>query len=325
MSCDVPQGRAYDLVGFGIAAVDDIVQLAQFPERDTKVPVAAIERHGGGQCTTALVAGARQGLKCAYMGLLGRNELSDFMRTMLRREGIEVAAEGPYPDAKPYYSIILLDRSTGDRTILYSGDGVRGPSPEDISQKLIANSRALLVDQIGPAGALQACRYARECGTQVVGDFERADDELLLQAMSLTDHLIVPLRMAREVTGCCDAVEAVSKLAQPGRACTAVTDGSRGCWFIAGRSAVGHQPSFPVDVVDTTGCGDVFHGAYAAALLMGMPADQCIRYAAAAAALKATRYGAQQGIPDRAAIGSFLMDPSPHSPAGSAHIATRER
>ena len=63
MSCDVPQGRAYDLVGFGIAAVDDIVQLAQFPERDTKVPVASIERHGGGQCTTALVAGARQGLK----------------------------------------------------------------------------------------------------------------------------------------------------------------------------------------------------------------------------------------------------------------------
>jgi sugar/nucleoside kinase (ribokinase family) len=317
MSAKALLSRTYDLVGFGIAAVDDVVQLAEFPEPDTKVPITLIERHGGGQCTTALVAAARQGLKCAYAGLLGRNELSEFTRTVLQREHIEIVSPIRYPDAKPYYSIILLDRSTGERTILYSGEGVRGRDPEDISEDLIADSRALLVDQLGPAGTLHACNLARKWGTQVIGDFERADDERLREAMLCTGHLIIPMRLAREVTGCGDPKEAVSKLAQPGRACTAATDGSRGCWFITGQGGVVHQPCFPVDVVDTTGCGDVFHGAYAAAMVREMIPDQAIRYAAAAAALSATQRGAQRGIPDRAGVERLLANTS------SRYIAKR--
>jgi len=310
MRPDAPRSRAYDLVGFGIAAVDDVVQMAKFPEPDTKVPITRIERHAGGQCTTALVAAARQGLRCAYAGVLGRNELSEFTRNALQNERVEMLSEIRYPGAKPYYSIILLDGSTGERTILYSGDGVRGPEPEDISEELIANSHALLVDQLGPAGTLRACNLARKRRTQTIGDFERADDERLREAMLRTDHLIIPLRLARQVTGCEDPEEAVSKLAYPGRECTAVTDGSRGCWFVAGSGGVIHQPSFPLDVVDTTGCGDVFHGAYAAAIVRGMPPDSAIRYAAAAAALNATQRGGQQGIPDRPAVERFLADPS---------------
>lgn len=323
MSLEALHSRAYDIVGFGIAAVDDVVQMAKFPEPDTKVPITRIERHAGGQCTTALVAAARQGLRCAYAGLLGRNELSEFTRNALQRERVEMVSEIRYPDAKPYYSIILLDGSTGERTILYSADGVRGPEPEDISEELIANSRALLVDQIGPAGTLLACNLARKWGTKTIGDFERADDERLRDAMLLTDHLIIPLRFARQVTGCQNPEEAVSKLAHSGRDCTAVTDGSRGCWFIAGDGGVVHQPSFPLDVVDTTGCGDVFHGAYAAAMVIGMPPDRAIRYAAAAAGLNATQRGGQQGIPDRAAVERLLADPWLRHPSKGAPCPIR--
>ena len=84
--------RHYDLVGFGIAAVDDIVHLPGFPERDTKVPITRIERHGGGQCTTALITAARQGLRCVYGGLLGDDDLSEFTRTALRRDHVEAVA-----------------------------------------------------------------------------------------------------------------------------------------------------------------------------------------------------------------------------------------
>lgn len=300
------QNRVYDLVGFGTAAVDDIVQLATFPERDTKVPITRIERHGGGQCTTALIAAARQGLRCVYGGLLGRNELSEFTRNALRRNRVEIPFEIRYFDASPYYSLVLVDCSTGERTLLYSDCGVRGPSPEDISEDVISNSRMLLVDQLGPAGTLHACRLARRWGTQIVADFERADDEQLRQAMFITDHLIVPLRLARSVTCCNDPAAAVRELARPERACTAATDGNRGCWFIAGRNDIVHQPSVRVNVVDSTGCGDVFHGAYAAAIIMHMSPAVAIRYATAAAALKATRWGAQEGIPDRTAIEAFL-------------------
>ena len=298
--------RHYDLVGFGIAAVDDIVHLPGFPERDSKVPITRIERHGGGQSTTALITAARQGLRCVYGGLLGDNDLSEFTRTALRCDQVEVEPKANYPEARPYYSIVLVDTSTGERTLLYSTSGVRGPGPEDISEELISHSRMLFVDQLGPAGTLCACRLARKWGTQIVADFERAGDDLILQAIPLIDHLIVPLRLARELTGYADAPAAATELARTRRICTAVTDGSRGCWFIEQGNDVVHQPSLPVEVVDTTGCGDVFHGAYAAAILLEMSPADAIRYAAAAAALKATRPGAQQGIPNRAVVEAFL-------------------
>jgi sulfofructose kinase len=302
--------RTYDIVGFGIAAVDDFVELAEFPEEDTKVPIVAMERLAGGQSTVALVAATRQGMRCAYAGVLGRNELSDFTRNALKEAGVEIASEVRFPDAKPYYSIVLLDRSSGNRTLLYSGEGVRGPSAEDISEELIADSCALLVDQLNPAGTLQACTLARKLGTQIIADFERIDDERLREAMLLTDHLIIPLRLARQLTGCSDPGEAVTQLARSVRACTAATDGSRGCWFVAGEKSVAHQSGFPVTVVDTTGCGDVFHGVYAAAVVKGMTPCEAIRYAAAAAALNATKRGAQKGIPNTLAVERLIAESS---------------
>jgi sulfofructose kinase len=314
MGVETLQGRTYDLVGFGIMAVDDLVQLAKFPEPDTKVPITLIERHAGGQCGTALVAAARQGLRCAFAGLLGDNQLSDFTRTALEREHVEIVSGIRFPDARPYYSIILLDSSTGERTILYSGNGLRSPDPSDISEELIGNSRALLVDQLGPAGTLHACKLARKRGSQIIADFERVDEAQLLEALPYVDHLIIPLRLARDLTGCTDPREAVNELARSGRACTAATDGSRGCWFKAGKGDVVHQPSFPVEVVDTTGCGDVFHGAYAAAIVRGMLPDKAIQYAAAVAALKATHRRGQVGIPGRMAVEKFLADHLPSVP-----------
>lgn len=306
MGTEIQQRRNYDVAGFGITAVDDIVQLGKFPEPDSKYPIELLERHAGGQCGSALVAAARQGAQCVYAGILGRNELSDYVRASLHRERIKIAAQIRYNEAKPYYSIILLDGSTGDRTILYSPDGVRGPEADDISESLISESRAIVVDQLGPGGTLQACKLARKWGTKIIADFERIDDDRLHEAMQYIDHLIIPLRLARQLTGCTEPRDALCGLANPGRACTAVTDGSRGCWFRKEHEAVQHQPSFRVDVVDTTGCGDVFHGAYAAVIASGMPPKKAIEYAAAVAALSATQRGGQTAIPDRNAVEGFL-------------------
>jgi sulfofructose kinase len=297
--------KQFDVCGFGIAAVDDVVELDRFPAPDTKVPVLSIERHGGGQCTTALVAAARLGLKCAYAGLLGRNEHSQFTLSLLEQEGIEYQAEIRYPEAGPYYSIVLLDRSTGERTLLYSSSHVRPPAPGDIDESLIAGSRALLVDQLGPAGTLQACRHAQRWRVPVIADFEQTSDEDLREAMTLVDHLILPARVAEELTGRRDPAEAVQSMAATKRACTAVTDGRKGCWFVAGDAKVRHQPAFEVEVVDTLGCGDVFHGAYAAGIVSSMSPESAIRYAAAAAALKATRKGAQSA-PDHQEVETLL-------------------
>jgi len=304
----MPTGRQIDLLGFGIAAVDDVVELSEFPRPDSKAPVLSIERCGGGQCTTALVAAARLGMKPYYAGLLGRNELSEFTREVLKREGVGFPEETTYEEAQPYYSIILMDRSTGERTILYSGERVRGPGPQDIREELILAARMLFADQLGPEGTRHACQLARKHRIPIVADLERVDCDALRDVLELATDLIFPLRMGRELTGETDPAAALKQLARPGRNCTALTDGQRGCWFIAGDGlgTVEHQPAFPIRAVDTTGCGDVFHGAYAAARLCGTAVAAAIRFAAATAALKATRKGGQAGIPDRAAVESFL-------------------
>jgi sugar/nucleoside kinase (ribokinase family) len=168
----------------------------------------------------------------------------------------------------------------------------------------------LLVDQLGPEGTLYACEVAKRCATQIVADFERLDHECLWQAMRLVDHLILPMRTAREITGCSDPSLAVRELARTGRICTAATDGPNGCWFITcDCETIKHQPAFQVDVVDTTGCGDVFHGAYAAAIARNLAPELAVRYAAVTAALSATQRGGQAGIPSLKAVEQFMADP----------------
>jgi sugar/nucleoside kinase (ribokinase family) len=298
--------KSIDLYGFGIAAVDDLIEIEGHPEPGTKIPVLARQRQGGGLCTTALVAAARLGLRCRYDGLLGRNELSDFVREGLRREGIALEEEVRYPDAEPYHSAIVIDRGSGERTILSYGGKVVAPGPEDVHEERIRASRALFVDHLGPAGVKRACDVARNCGVPVIADIERINDEIAA-LLPRIDHLILPLALARQYTGAESPEQVVLGLAGAERACTAVTDGERGCWFSEGDGGeVRHMPAFSVNVVDTTGCGDVFHGAYAAGVVWGWSVEQSIRFASAAAALKATKPGAQLGAPNRVAVERFL-------------------
>ena len=89
-----------------------------------------------------------------------------------------------------------------------------------------------------------------------------------------------------------------------------VTSGAKGCWFTGAEAQATtlYQPAFPVEAVDTTGCGDVFHGAYASALARGLGIRERVRLAAAAAALKATRPGGQAGCPTLAEVEAFMKE-----------------
>ncbi len=273
--------------------MDEIVAVAEFPHRDAKTPALSIRRRLGGQCAVALAAAARLGVRSFYAGALGANDASDFVRTELARYGVRLPPESAHPDARPYYAVILADQSTGERTILYSGDHVHPAAPEPA---LILETRMLFFDQLGP---LESARIAHRNGIPVIADLERVPSAEFLQ---LSTHLILPFRVAATLTGCSEPADAVIELAQPPRPLTAVTCGERGCWFTTPGEPARHQPAFPAQAADTTGCGDVFHGACAAALLDGLEAPEAIRFAAAAAALRA----AGNLFPNRTAIAQLL-------------------
>jgi sugar/nucleoside kinase (ribokinase family) len=142
----------------------------------------------------------------------------------------------------------------------------------------------------------------------VVADFESDEGPAFADLLTLVDHLILSRDFAAKLTGLAEPAAAAERLWTDQRQAVVITDGAAGCWYLGSgpRRPARHQPAFAVRAVDTTGCGDVFHGAYAAGLVAGMTLEERLRFAAAAAALKATRCGGQGGIPDRAAVEAFL-------------------
>jgi sugar/nucleoside kinase (ribokinase family) len=309
-----------EIIGLGAVAVDDILYLDRFPEPDSKIVIRGSERRAGGLAGTALVAARRMGRTCAYAGTLGSDELSRFIVEGLAAEGVSVEHLVRRDPAPPFHARILVETSGNTRTILLDTRGVLGASVEGPPERLIRTAVALLVDQVGLEGMVRAAGIARAAGVPVVADFERVSGGLFPKLLALVDHLILPDGFAREISGAADAPSAVRALWAPGRAAVVVTRSGDGCWYMSAEEPgrLYHQPAFRVSEVDTNGCGDVFHGVYAAALGNGTSAAQRIRLASAVAALKATKAGGQKAIPDRAAAERFLAERVGEAPRSAA-------
>jgi sulfofructose kinase len=299
-----------DVLGLGAVAVDDILFLQEFPRPDSKMPILRHERRAGGLAGTSLVAARRMGCACAYAGTLGDDELSRFIVDGFAAEGVSVAHLVRRAGCPPFHSTILVDTGTTTRTILYDGTGVVGADPRLPREEVIRSARVLMVDHIGMEGMVRAAGIARAAGIPVVADLERESGELFPALLALVDHLVVPFDFAARLGGATDGPAIVRALWAADRAAVVVTKSGEGAWYMTAEEPghVLHQPAFAVTAVDTNGCGDVFHGAYAAGLAGGMDAGPRIRFASAVAALKATRPGGQQGIPLRAEAERFMAE-----------------
>jgi sulfofructose kinase len=298
--------KQFDVLGLGCAAVDEILYVERFPRADEKMRVLRRERHCGGLTATALVAASRLGARCAFAGTLGFDEGSEFVLETLRREHVEVRHVVRRQGSGPVRSVIIVDERRGTRNVFASLDGVRGANPSLPSRVVIESARVLLIDHFGIAGNIRATGIARRAGIPIVSDFENGQAPGFPKLLSLVDHPVFSQRMAEELTGESHAGRAAKKLVGRGRAFVTVTCGERGVWCAAGDEAARHFPAFAIKAADTTGCGDVFHGAYAVALAEGLAVEERIRFASAAAALKATKHGGQEGIPTRASVEKFL-------------------
>jgi sugar/nucleoside kinase (ribokinase family) len=246
--------------------------------------------------------------------VLGEDELSRFSLAELEKEGVDCAHVLHREGARPFHSVILVVPSNGQRTVLSCNGGVQPLLASELDERLIADCRVMFVDHTAGEGGLAAARLAQTHGAVVVADIEArrgmAVDALLEEA----DHLIVGALFASQVTGEARAKDACRVLAawRRGSACTAITAGEAGCWFIEDAlgaemdGVVRHVSALKVQVVDTTGCGDVFHGAYAVAILEKQDIQTAIRFASVAAGLKAAHPGGRSGIPCRAEVDKIL-------------------
>ena len=300
------RAESFDVLGLGVAAVDDVIYVPSYPAAEAKVRVERSIRRCGGLTAAALVAAARVGARCAYAACLGTDELSQYIARDLASQGISLKHAPRLPEARVAHSIIIVSQDAGSRTILFEAGGLIGAHDSLPSDEVIRKAKVLFIDHYGMRGNLRAARIARAAGVPIVVDFENAAGPLFQEVLELVDHLILSEGFALKLTRTATAAEAALALWRPGRAAVIVTAGPAGCWSVSTEhdTAVQHYPAFAVEAADTTGCGDVFHGAYAALLARGDDLEQRIRFASAAAALKAR----EAETPSLSAVERFLRE-----------------
>ena len=283
-----------DVVGVGINATDTVIRLPHFPTLDSKVEILSAERRAGGQTASAIAACQRWGLRTRYIGKIGDDEAGKFQQTEMSREGVNahwITASGCMSQS----AFILVDERSGERTVLWKRDLRIALRPEDLRDDWIAGARVLLLDGHDTAASTQAAKWARDAGTLVLGDFDNRYPGVE-QLLEFVDFAITSMDFPARLTGDPNLLKSLPKIHAQFKCClTGATLGRLGALIWNGVRF--HLcPGFRVRTVDTTGAGDIFHGAFAYGIVRGWPVDEILDFSCAAAGLNCEGHGARGGI-----------------------------
>jgi sulfofructose kinase len=283
-----------DVAGVGLNATDTMIRLPHFPALDTKVEILSAEVHAGGQVASAIVACKRWGLRVRYSGKVGDDAAGNFQRAEMRREGVRanwVVARG----RSSQIAYILVDEISGERTVLWRRDAAIALRPAEVKREWVSKAKVLLVDGHDTAAAARAAKFARESNTLTVGDFDNRYPGVE-KLLHFVDYPITSRDFPRRLTGEKNLLKALPRIFEEYRCRAAgATIGRLGVIVWDGEEF--HLcRGFRVNAVDTTGAGDVFHGAFAFGLVKGWALDAILEFSCAAAALNCTAVGARGGI-----------------------------
>jgi sugar/nucleoside kinase (ribokinase family) len=285
----------FDVVGVGLNATDTLLMVPQFPAYAGKVPFDEEVVSPGGQVASALVACARLGLRTKYIGAIGDDERGRIQLDSLRGTGIDISDVLIRPDCPNQSAYIIVDRSTGERTVLWRRPDCLRISPEEIPEARVACARLLHIDGHDTPAVAHAASIARRHSIPVTVDVDTIYDGFGL-VLPNVDYLVASSEFPANWTGLRDPFEALAALqTEYGMKVAALTLGAHGSLARVGGRFV-YSPAFVVKCVDTTGAGDVFHGAFCYAVLQGMAMPEALEFSNAMAALNCTALGARGGI-----------------------------
>jgi sugar/nucleoside kinase (ribokinase family) len=286
---------AFDLVGVGLNATDTLLLVPKYPELGGKV---AFEREivsPGGQVASALVTCGKLGLRTKYIGVVGDDERGRIQMTSLREAGLnldDLQIRAGCPNQSAY---IVIDQSTGERTIFWHRPDCLTIDPAHITPEKILSARMLHVDGHDTPAVARAARIARDHGIPVSVDVDNIYPGFD-RVLSCVDYVIGSTEFPARWTGELDPFLALERIQNEyGMRVAAMTLGPYGGLSREGGQFV-YSPGFVVNCVDTTGAGDVFHGAFCYSVLKGASVRDALEFSNAMAALNCTRLGARGGI-----------------------------
>lgn len=290
-----------EVLVLGIAVADFVFGMEVLPTQAVKYRAETAEVVGGGCAANAAVGVARLGGTAHLATRLGDDEMGDLILSDLKAEGVGTTLVQRTPGGRSSFSAVIVD-GKGERQIInYRGDGLTEAVGWIDAAPPVG---AVLADTRWPAGALRALRLARTRGVPGIVDAEPPSEP---EVLSEASHVAFSREGLFAFAGGTDMHAALQQAARmlPGWVC--VTDGAAGTFWVDG-GKIAHEPAFSVEVRDTLGAGDIWHGAFALALAEGQQTRPAIRFANAAAALKCTTFGGRKGCPDRQAVDAFLKE-----------------
>ena len=293
------------IVGLGFCGHDYLCIVPRIPVDDKVQAVQTLEQ-GGGPAATGVCAAARLGAKVSFIGAVGDDQRGQMILQGLAREGIDTSGIKIRLASESPVAYCWIEESTGKRSIAWSHGSARPLLPEEIRLVSVCEAGLLHLDGHQPQAAIYAAKAARKSDTTVMLDAGTVTDGID-EILDLSDIIIASEKFAERYTGIDNPEESLKKLFGKNAKFVAVTLGNQGCIGYDGKNFY-HQSIFDVEVVDTTGAGDVFHGAFGYKYVNGGNWQECLRFASAVSALKCTRFGGRTGIPTLSETEQFLKE-----------------
>jgi sulfofructose kinase len=240
------------------------------------------------------------GLRAKYIGKVGSDDLGQFSMTDLKSVNIDISSVIMEEGARNQYAFIIIDKTSGERTILWERDKRLNFSERELVRDEVCAGRILHLDGIDYEAAIKAATWAQEAGISVVIDLDKVVPRCE-ELFSKVDFLITSANVPADFTGIDDPIDSLLALKSYCSGFIAVTLGAQGAMAVLGDECQ-RFPAFKIHAVDTTGAGDIFHGGFIYGLLQNWPLNRIMAFANAAAGLNCTHLGARAGIPPLAEI-----------------------
>lgn len=298
----------FDFIGLGFVSNDHLAVLPFIP-MDTKVKMLRHGILGGGPAANSTAGAAALGMKAAFCGTVGDDADGRMILDTFAKQNVDTSMVKVRKGATSAIAYLWIEEKTGNRSCAWTREGLEELTADEIDPAAVAAAKILHLDGHNAGGAIAAAKVAREAGVLVnydAGTHRDGMEELL----PLADLLICSEEFILKLTGLSDAEEAVRRVYAKYRpkVCGA-TMGVRGSMCYDGKDFV-RCPAFPVEkVVDTTGCGDLFHAGFAVRYLETRDLMECQRFGAAVSAVKCRGLsGRPPSAPTRAEVERFLAD-----------------
>lgn len=286
---------SFDVVGVGLNATDTLILLSRFPAYGGKVPFEREVLSPGGQVATAMVTCGKLGLRSKYIGTLGDDERGVVQLESLRASGVnldDIEIRANCPNQTAY---ILVDRTTGERTVLWHREECLRIDPESLDPEKITCARLLHIDGHDTPAVARAAEIARRHQIAVTVDVDTIYPGFD-RVLGNVDYLVASSEFPSRWTGEGDPFRALTMLQDEyGLRVAAMTLGADGSLARVDGHFI-YSPGFVVNCIDTTGAGDVFHGAFCYSVIESMSVSEALEFSNAMAALNCTALGARGHI-----------------------------